>query len=31
LRRAAADPVLARKFLLRASLLDSVREAAEIE
>ena len=30
LRRAADDPVLAREFLLRASLISSVREAAEI-
>jgi 3-(3-hydroxy-phenyl)propionate hydroxylase len=30
LRRSAEDPVLARKFLLRASLLDSVREAEQI-
>jgi 3-(3-hydroxy-phenyl)propionate hydroxylase len=31
LRRAAEDPALARKFILRASLLDSVREAAAIQ
>ena len=31
LRRAADDPALAREFLLRASLLSSVREAAEVE
>ena len=30
LRRAAGDHVLARDFLLRASLISSVREAAEI-
>ena len=30
LRRAADDPVLAREFLLRASLISSVREAEEI-
>ena len=30
LSRAADDPVLAREFLLRASLISSVREAAEI-
>ena len=30
LRRAASDPKLAREFLLRASLIDSVREAARI-
>ena len=30
LRRAADDPILARQFLLRASLISSVREAAEI-
>ena len=30
LRRAADDPVLAREFLSRASLISSVREAAEI-
>lgn len=30
LRRTAEDPVLARKFILRTSLLDSVREAASI-
>ena len=30
LRQAAEDPVLARKFLLRTSLLESVREAASI-
>jgi 3-(3-hydroxy-phenyl)propionate hydroxylase len=30
LRRAAADPKLAREFLLRTSLIDSVREAARI-
>jgi 3-(3-hydroxy-phenyl)propionate hydroxylase len=30
LRRNADDPVLARKFLLRASLLDSLREAEQI-
>ena len=30
LRRAADDPSLAREFLLRASLISSVREAAEI-
>ena len=30
LRRSADDPVLAREFLLRASLISSVREAAEI-
>ena len=30
LRRAADDPVLAREFLLRASLISSVREAAEV-
>jgi 3-(3-hydroxy-phenyl)propionate hydroxylase len=30
LRRAAGDPKLAREFLLRTSLLQSVREAAEI-
>lgn len=31
LRRAADDPALARDFLLRASLIASVREAAEID
>jgi 3-(3-hydroxy-phenyl)propionate hydroxylase len=31
LRRTAEDPVEARKFILRASLLDSVREAAAIQ
>ncbi|MGH8123843.1 MAG: FAD-dependent oxidoreductase, partial [Rudaea sp.] len=31
LRRSASDPVLARKFLLRASLLESLREAEQIE
>jgi 3-(3-hydroxy-phenyl)propionate hydroxylase len=31
LRRAAADPVLARKFLLRASLIESLRDAERIE
>jgi 3-(3-hydroxy-phenyl)propionate hydroxylase len=31
LRRSAEDPVLARKFLLRASLLESLREAEQIE
>jgi 3-(3-hydroxy-phenyl)propionate hydroxylase len=31
LRRSAEDPVLARKFLLRASLLESLREANQIE
>jgi 3-(3-hydroxy-phenyl)propionate hydroxylase len=31
LRRSADDPVLARKFLLRASLLESLREAEQIE
>ena len=31
LRRAADDPALARDFLLRASLIQSVREAAEID
>jgi 3-(3-hydroxy-phenyl)propionate hydroxylase len=30
LRRQAEDPVLARKFLLRASLIDSLREAEQI-
>jgi 3-(3-hydroxy-phenyl)propionate hydroxylase len=30
LRRAAEDPELARQFLLRASLLESLREAAQI-
>ena len=30
LRRAADDPVLAREFLLRASLISSAREAAEV-
>jgi 3-(3-hydroxy-phenyl)propionate hydroxylase len=30
LRRAASDPKLARQFLLRTSLIDSVREAARI-
>ncbi len=30
LRRAADDPALAREFLMRASLISSVREAAEI-
>jgi 3-(3-hydroxy-phenyl)propionate hydroxylase len=30
LRRSAEDPELARKFLLRASLLESLREAAQI-
>ncbi len=30
LRRAADDPALAREFLLRASLISSVREAAEV-
>lgn len=30
LRRAASDPKLAREFLLRSSLIDSVREAARI-
>jgi 3-(3-hydroxy-phenyl)propionate hydroxylase len=30
LRRTAADPKLAREFLLRASLINSVREAARI-
>src|SRR5262249_4281594 len=31
LRRTAGDPVAAREFLLRTSLLNSVREAAGIE
>ncbi len=31
LRRCAEDPALARSFLLRASLLDSLREAEQIE
>ena len=31
LRRAASDPRLAREFLLRTSLIDSVREAARME
>jgi 3-(3-hydroxy-phenyl)propionate hydroxylase len=31
LRRAASDPKLAREFLLRSSLINSVREAARIE
>jgi 3-(3-hydroxy-phenyl)propionate hydroxylase len=31
LRRSAEDPVLARKLLLRASLLESLREAEQIE
>jgi 3-(3-hydroxy-phenyl)propionate hydroxylase len=31
LRRTAEDPVLARKFLRRASLLDSLKEAEQIE
>ena len=31
LRRTAADPELARQFLLRAALFNSVREAAEID
>ncbi|AMN44367.1 FAD-dependent oxidoreductase [Rhodoplanes sp. Z2-YC6860] len=31
LRRSAEDPVLARKFLLRASLLESLRDAEQIE
>jgi 3-(3-hydroxy-phenyl)propionate hydroxylase len=31
LRRSADDPLLARKFLLRTSLLESLREAAQIE
>jgi 3-(3-hydroxy-phenyl)propionate hydroxylase len=31
LRKTADDPVLARKFLLRTSLLDSLREAEQIE
>lgn len=31
LRRSADDPVLARKFLLRASLLESLRDAEQIE
>jgi 3-(3-hydroxy-phenyl)propionate hydroxylase len=30
LRRSAEDPELARQFLLRASLLESLREAAQI-
>jgi 3-(3-hydroxy-phenyl)propionate hydroxylase len=30
LRRTAADPVLARDFLLRSSMIASVRRAAEI-
>lgn len=30
LRRSAEDPILARKFLLRASLLESLREAEQI-
>jgi 3-(3-hydroxy-phenyl)propionate hydroxylase len=30
LRRSSEDPVLARKFLLRASLLESLKEAEEI-
>ena len=30
LRRSAGDPALARKFLLRASLIDSLREAEQI-
>ena len=30
LRRSSEDPVLARKFLLRASLIESLKEAAEI-
>jgi 3-(3-hydroxy-phenyl)propionate hydroxylase len=30
LRRTAEDPAQARKFLLRASLLDSLREAEQI-
>ncbi len=31
LRRAAEDPILARKFLMRASLLESLRDAEQIE
>jgi 3-(3-hydroxy-phenyl)propionate hydroxylase len=31
LRKSAEDPALARKFLLRASLLESLREAEQIE
>jgi 3-(3-hydroxy-phenyl)propionate hydroxylase len=31
LRRTASDPALARAFLLRTSLIDSVREAARID
>jgi 3-(3-hydroxy-phenyl)propionate hydroxylase len=31
LRRAASDPKLAREFLLRTSLIDSLREAARID
>jgi 3-(3-hydroxy-phenyl)propionate hydroxylase len=29
-QRAAEDPVLAKKFLMRTSLIDSVRDAAKI-
>jgi 3-(3-hydroxy-phenyl)propionate hydroxylase len=31
LQRAAADPVLAKKFLMRTSLIDSLRDAARVE
>ena len=31
LRRAAEDPMKAREFMLRASLIDSVREAAAVQ
>jgi 3-(3-hydroxy-phenyl)propionate hydroxylase len=31
MRRAAEDPVLAKKFLMRTSLIDSLRDAARIE
>jgi 3-(3-hydroxy-phenyl)propionate hydroxylase len=30
MRRAAADPVLAKKFLMRTSLIDSLRDAEKI-
>ena len=31
LRKTAADPILARNFMLRASLINSVRQAQEIQ
>jgi 3-(3-hydroxy-phenyl)propionate hydroxylase len=31
MQRAADDPVLAKKFLMRTSLLDSLRDAATIK